>query len=652
MSENAIASPHQALAERPANLDLFVGIISTIGLLLVAHSLYVLPYTPHLAGWVAVGLLAVVASYFTLTVPGLPVYLSTSDTFYITSVVLFGPAPATVTMALDSMVMSWRRGNATRQTLFNATSSAIALWAAGQTFFLILPTGPLADASALNEGRTVVALFCLAAVYFVLNSGLIAAAVAGQKRVPIFPLWRARFAVVGVTHFAAASASFLLLVLLKYASPFALAAILPLVAIVYLAMRSSMGRLEDAQRHVATVNKLYLSTISAMSTAIEAKDGVTSDHIHRVQSYAVQLARQMGFDDAPTLQAVEAAALLHDTGKLAIPEYILNKPGKLTTSEFEIMKSHVDIGADILSSIDFPYPVVPIVRAHHENWDGSGYPAGLRGEQIPIGARILSVVDCFDALLSDRPYRPAMPQAEALGILIERSGSMYDPRVVDAFVRMAAALPGRTPSRDEREPRPAPAPPTVNLEIAAPRQPLHDVSVEHADVLPFVSLARLATQRATVADVGQLAAAAMLGLAPGATVALYINDERARSLTVRYAGGADAGHLMGLTHRLGDRLTGWVAANNSPVANSDARLDFASSSCGALRYAAATPLNVEGRLIGVLTLYAADPFGEHQIRMLTALASPLAVAISTIAAMEIGLAAGERPLPIASSAVR
>src|SRR5688572_14694236 len=121
-------------------------------------------------------------------------------------------------------------------------------------------------------------------------------------------------------------------------------------------------------------------------------------------------------------------------GKLAIPEHILNKPGKLTAAEFDKMKRHADIGANLLSSIKFPYPVVPIVRHHHENWDGNGYPTGISGTEIPLGARILSVVDCFDALTSDRPYRPRMATEEAFDILRKRRGNMYDPTVVDAFI--------------------------------------------------------------------------------------------------------------------------------------------------------------------------------------------------------------------------
>src|SRR5207237_4363850 len=166
---------------------------------------------------------------------------------------------------------------------------------------------------------------------------------------------------------------------------------------------------------------------------VDAKDQGAHDHVRRVQDEAVRLAQALQVDDDGEIQAIKAAALLHDVGKLAIPEHILNKPGRLTPAEYEIMKRHAPIGADILSVIGFPYAVAPIVRSHHENWDGTGYPDGLAGEQIPVGSRILAVVDCFDALTSDRPYRPRMTDEDALQIIGERSGTMYDPRVIDAF---------------------------------------------------------------------------------------------------------------------------------------------------------------------------------------------------------------------------
>src|SRR5205085_2678373 len=206
--------------------------------------------------------------------------------------------------------------------------------------------------------------------------------------------------------------------------------ILPLLAIFHLTLRASFGRLDDAQQHLHAMDRLYLSTIETLAMAIDAKDDVTHSHVRRVQTLALALSRELGMSGESELKASEAAALLHDTGKLAVPEHILNKPGGLTPAEFEKMKLHADIGADILSLVGFPFPVVPIVRCHHENWDGSGYPNGVKGTDIPVGARILSVVDCFDALTSDRPYRKRLTSADALQVLRERSGTMYDPDLV------------------------------------------------------------------------------------------------------------------------------------------------------------------------------------------------------------------------------
>ena len=176
-----------------------------------------------------------------------------------------------------------------------------------------------------------------------------------------------------------------------------------------------MGRIEDTNVHLLQLNKLYLSTIETLAMAIDAKDQITHGHVRRVQLCAGGLARAMGIKDQGQIRAVEAAALLHDMGKLAVPEYILNKPGKLTPAEFDKMKLHANVGADMLGGIDFPYPVVPIVRHHHECWNGTGYPDGLKGSEIPIGARILSVADCFDALAACGESRSTSPILLAKG---------------------------------------------------------------------------------------------------------------------------------------------------------------------------------------------------------------------------------------------
>jgi putative nucleotidyltransferase with HDIG domain len=421
----------------------FVALVGIAGSIAIGESLMSLPSTSHPLAWLLFGALTLVAGVFTLKVPGVSAHLSISDTFFITSVLLFGPAPATLTIALDSLLMSWKRHHTAEQLLFNLTAPALSLWAAAHVFYALAGTPPLAAGAAPPDADIIAPLACLAVVYYLLNSGLLAAAIADDAGRPAFQLWRRHLTVISLNYFASASAAFVLVVLIRFVGPLAVLAFLPVLVIFYLAMRSSLGRLDDANRHIAQMNRLYLSTVTALSTAIEAKDGVTSDHIHRVQTYAMGLAHALGITDGSMLRAIEAAALLHDTGKIAVPEHILNKPGRLTASEFETMKLHVEVGADILSSIDFPYPVVPIVAAHHENWDGSGYPRGVKGEEIPIGARILSVVDCFDALTSGRPYRAALADADAMEIILERRGTFYDPAVVDTYVRVHAQIAPR-----------------------------------------------------------------------------------------------------------------------------------------------------------------------------------------------------------------
>ena len=213
---------------------------------------------------------------------------------------------------------------------------------------------------------------------------------------------------------------------------------LPVVYVIFRSYRLYLGRLESEKNHAEEMANLHLRTIEALALAIEAKDHTTHDHLQRVQIYALELGKKMELNE-DQLQALRAASILHDIGKLAVPEHIISKPGKLTSEEFDKMKIHPVVGAEILARVQFPYDVVPIVRAHHERWNGTGYPDGLKGEEIPIGARILSVVDCLDALASDRQYRRALPLDEAMAVIVAESGKSYEPRIVRSA---AAKLPG------------------------------------------------------------------------------------------------------------------------------------------------------------------------------------------------------------------
>jgi putative nucleotidyltransferase with HDIG domain len=205
--------------------------------------------------------------------------------------------------------------------------------------------------------------------------------------------------------------------------------VVPSVFIIYRVYHTQSTAIRERQQHLEETEALHLRTIEALAIAVEAKDQNTHQHLSRVRVYVSEIGKSLALDEIQ-MKALVTAAYLHDVGKLAIPEQILNKPGKLTRDEFEKMKTHTVVGAEILERVRFPYPVVPIVRAHHECWDGSGYPDGLAGEQIPIGARILSVVDCFDALVSDRPYRRAMSLEEAIALVRRECGIRFDPAIV------------------------------------------------------------------------------------------------------------------------------------------------------------------------------------------------------------------------------
>ncbi|MFB3852777.1 MAG: HD domain-containing phosphohydrolase [Vicinamibacterales bacterium] len=415
-----------------------------------------------------------------------------------------------------------------------------------------------------------------------------------------------------------------------------LAIVVSLAVLSYVTFRSSAGRMDDANRHLSELNDLFFSTVETLAAAIDAKDQIAHGHIRRVQHYAVRLARALGMTSESDLKAIEAAALLHDMGKLSVPEFILNKPGRLTAGEYERIKLHAEIGATILSQIKFPYPVVPIVRHHHENWDGTGYPDGMAGENIPIGARILAVVDCYDALTSDRPYRLALSSEQALRIIVERRGTMYDPRVVDAFLevnREPATI--KTGSEDRtllelvNQVR-APLPPEPSKASAAR---LPDAPQAAEALLRLCETARWLTGHGNRDDIGQLLGRQILRLTSASLVIFFAVEEEAGQLVAACAYGCEGERVEGMRIPLGQRLSGWVAANRRSVLNSSASLDLADvpkDRSRPLEGALAVPLVDRGELTGVLALYAAagTAFTDDDRRVAELAAPAIAAALS------------------------
>jgi diguanylate cyclase (GGDEF)-like protein/putative nucleotidyltransferase with HDIG domain len=426
--------------------------------------------------------------------------------------------------------------------------------------------------------------------------------------------------------------------------------VLPLIYWVYRSYRLYLGRLEAEKervevekRHVEQIASLNMRTIEALALAIEAKDHTTHTHLQRVRTYAVEIAKEIGLSP-DEIEALRAAALLHDIGKLAVPEHIINKPGRLTPEEFEKMKVHPIVGAEILDRVAFPYPVAPIVRSHHERWDGSGYPAGLSGEGIPIGARILAAVDCLDALASDRQYRPAMPLDQAMDKVKERSGTWFDPKIVSVLESRYVDLERIAQTHEDGF---VPSGFSKDLHVERGQAPATgfekwaDTSQNESDFLTSIASARQEAQAMfdlsqdlgnslSLSETLSVLSMRLRKLVPYDSIAVFVN--RNGWLLPELVSGENFRVLSSLKIRVGEGLCGWVAENCKPIINGNPQVEAgyaADPKTATLSSALAVPLQGLTGVVGVLAMYHSTPdaFTPDHLRILLAVASKVALSV-------------------------
>jgi putative nucleotidyltransferase with HDIG domain len=506
------------------------------------------------------------------------------------------------------------------------------------------------------------ALTAAAGVYFFVSTVPVALVIGwSTKGKPVLPLWRENFlwflpfylvgaALAAVAHFLG----------LRYGWSTG-TLVLPVAYTIYRAYNGQMARIRDQAQHIAEMEALHLRTIEGLAMAIEAKDQDTHDHLLRVRVYVTEIGKALELTDAE-MEAVKTAALLHDIGKLAVPERIINKPGKLSQEEFETMKIHPAVGADILARVRFPYPVVPIVRSHHEWWNGMGYPDGLQGEAIPIGARILTVVDSFDAMASDRPYRRAMPLAQAMGIVRKLAGTQFDPRVVEILEQRYVELEKQARREGENLER-------LNLEIDVSRGIAPGAGFEQDSKEAEVKEPGSAAETTPTGTVGPfdggpsrliaaatehaqtlLAATASPGyplglddtlavlvsrlspLIPFACCVLYLKE--GETVVPQRLERAAAQFFSTAAIALGEGISGWAAHHQQSIVNGNATVEpnylQASERTGELSSALAVPLrDMEGSVFGVLSLYAksANAFSRDHLRALEAIETEITRAL-------------------------
>ncbi len=542
---------------------------------------------------------AALASALKVRMPGVTGTMSVSALFVLVGMVNLTLSETLAVGAVSLLVQTlWGAKVRPRlvQVAFNIANTAIAI---------VLSTTVFEYAHARSS--ELVSLGLLAVIYFGANTIPVAGIIGLTERKSILGVWRGYR---GMLPFYVVGCSMAWLVdTVPNGVQWELPIIcLPLVYLVHRSNRSHIDHIEEMNKHVLEMNGLHLRTIEALACAIDAKDHTTHDHLQRVQLYAMEIGKDLGLSEVE-LEALRAASTLHDIGKLAVPESIISKPGKLTRSEFDKMKIHPVVGAEILERVNFPYPVVPIVRTHHERWDGEGYPYGLKGEEIPIGARILSAVDCLDALASDRQYRRALPLDEAMARVAAEAGTAFDPKVVavlekryrelEAMAKAITSEPKAQLSVDIKIARGSA--PAAGFENEAPPQRAANVATIHPVIRARNARSIEVSPNLAGREALAVAAVRIEAVVPYDAISFY-SCEDGLVLPCFVAGEEQRG-LGALQVAHGDGLVGWVAETAKPILNGNPSVEPGYPSDARLGAALALPLRCDDGVVGVLALY-------------------------------------------------
>lgn len=592
--------------------------------------------------WLGLAIVSVVTlalGFVSLRLPGLQSLLSLTDACVFLAVLLYGPAPAALLAGCDGLISTYRATKRWLSVFSSAAVMTLSVAMAGLSYQLTLGWfWPQTDGHPPLT-RMIVPLAAMGLTHWLVNSVLVATLTATARRLPLLKLWKENYLWTVMSFFTGASAAGILAVLIQHGlavTAFLIAA--PLVAATYITYRVFLGRVDAQRNKLLAANALYLKTIEALAAAIDARSQTASGHLRRAQAYAVGMADLVGVDD-DTNEAIRTAVLLHEIGKLAIPDYILNKPVALTSAEMSKLRTYPRIGAEILSQINFPYPVVPLVRSHRERWDGTGYPEGLSTEQIPLGARIVTISDAVDTLLSGASHTPARPLSAVVEHLQQQSGLKYDPKLVTLFAEHAIALKAAADAVDA---------PLVGgteeiasmqreharslFEASEPTGALDSISAARREDQVLVEAARELSNALQVSQALECVAGRIVELVPQETLAIYLDSETEEGLRVSHTVGARAELFREKRLSPGQGVTGRAVASSKTVMNADW-----DEECMALGVAEpssvtrvlAVPMLIENRCIGAITVIGSNeqPLSAEHARVIERIAALAAHAI-------------------------
>jgi putative nucleotidyltransferase with HDIG domain len=587
---------------------------------------------------------AVAASFLKIKLPGVNGTLSVNFLFVLLGILELSFGETLLFGIAEVIVQSF--WNSSKQLkpihiLFNASQFSVGTAVAWGTYQLLT--------AHVLRGAVPIAAIAVAITYFAFNTLAVAAVVRLSEGKPVLKIWSESYLWSFPYYLAGAAITSLMSFLNRHIGWQSSLLVFPPVYLMYRSYRLYLGKLENEKRHAEQVSRIHLRTIEALALAIEAKDHTTHDHLQRVRIYALELAQELRLS-TEEMEALEAASVLHDIGKLAVPEHIISKPGKLTPEEFEKMKVHPIVGAEILEQVDFPYPVVPIVHAHHEKWDGSGYPDGLKGEAIPVGARILAAVDCLDALASDRQYRRALPLDEAMARVVAEAGKSFDPRIVEILSRRYVEWESLAKADSQK----AGAKLSTDIKVhrgAAPaagfaQSPAGNGDLNHSQLDGATTTLNLAREQAelffqmsqqlpslSLQDLLAILSVRLKELVPTDALAVYVVS--GDLLVPAYVTGDNHRLFSSLRIPVGEGLSGWVAQNRKAIVNGNPSVEPGylndATKYSTLRSAIAVPLPGSSALLAVLALYRVqqDAFTDDHLSILLAFAPKLGAAIES-----------------------
>jgi diguanylate cyclase (GGDEF)-like protein/putative nucleotidyltransferase with HDIG domain len=624
---------------------LFIGATAALGAWAFAYSLWHWQ-SVDLSRFVCYLLVAVLASSLKIQLPGLDGTMSVNFLFILLSLLELN-LPETLVLGCTATLAQCVLGTKQKLVPIKIVFNVFSMMANA----IVLSYFAYHDLQRVLGAGTLPLLVITALVFFVTNTVPVAVIIAITEGKAPHKVWAECHFWSFPFYMAGAAMVFAVGFLSRHVGWQTSLLTLPLVYWVYRSYHLYLAKLatekrqvEIEKRNAEDVAALHLRTIEALALAIEAKDHTSHRHLQRVRVFTDAVAKELALPEDEA-EALRAAALLHDIGKLAIPEHIINKPGRLTPEEFEKTKIHTIVGAEILQRVAFPYPVAPIVRSHHEHWDGTGYPDGLKGEQIPKGARVLAAVDCLDALASHRSYRGAISLDAAMEKVASQSGTVFDPKVVEILKRhyreleLLAQSDSTTPEDEALSVVPA----EPSLEPTAVCEPAAvSGSANETDFLSSIASARQEAQ--TMFELSQdLGNSLSLGetlsvlsvrlrkMIPYDSMAVFLLKNN--KLVPELVSGDNFRLLSSLTINVGEGLCGWVAEKRKPVINGNPETEAGYIADPAkfttLRSTLAVPLEGINGVVGVLAMYRAEreAFSADHLRILLAVSSKIALSV-------------------------